>query len=187
MSKKDNPLSLWKSAYSIKYYFKHPISGFKNIYWYVRNFYHRGKYGYAYFDVWNWYHWWTNVGAEALRYLANNGSAYPATDPWNSKLQWEAYLYNLAGKLNWCEKSCEIDCHGDRNEYNVMRNQIYEHRRNKRANEFDWKTTTFETTEDEDDVIRKYWEREAELAKEDEQKRSEIFAEIGRRLPRFWD
>ena len=68
-----------------------------------------------------------------------------------------------------------------------MRNQIYEQRRKKRANEFEWDTTTYETTEAEDEVIRKYWLREEELTKEDEQRRAEIFAEIGRALPRFWD
>lgn len=187
MKKKRNPLSLLEPKYPIIYYLKHPIKGAKDIYWNVRNFYHRGKYGYAYVDVWNWYHWWVTAGAEALRYLADHHAGYPGCDLWDTPKRWEAYLLSMADQLDWCAKSCEIDCHENRNEFTRMRNQIYEQRRKKRANEFEWDTTTYETTEAEDEVIRKYWLREEELTKEDEQRRAEIFAEIGRALPRFWD
>ena len=59
------------------YYLKHPGVLLREIRCNVRDFVHRGRYGYAATDVWEWYTWWTNVGAESLRYLAEHACGFP--------------------------------------------------------------------------------------------------------------
>lgn len=104
---KKNDLSVWTFPYRKSYYLTHPWKWFKDIYWNVRNFWHRGRYGYAYVDVWNWYHWWPKAGAEALRYLAEHNSGYPDYAPWETMEKWKAYLLETADKLDWCIESCD--------------------------------------------------------------------------------
>lgn len=170
---KKNNLSLWTFSYRKSYYFTHPWKWFEEIYWNIRNTIHRGRYGFAYADVWSWYSWWSRVGAEALRYLAEHHHGYPGYEPWDTPEKWDEYLVELADKLDWCADSCEMDCHEKTNEY---------------WNAF-LETSSFlkKRTPEENEIAKKYWERENELTEQDEQKRAEIFAEIGRLLPRFWD
>ena len=158
-------------SYCKKYYITHPLKLTKEIYSKIKGFIHRGKYGYAYVDVWNWYDWWTKVGANALRYLAERGCGY--STECNSMEEWQDYLNNLADKLDWCRKSCEIGCHEDRNEYSKYRKEICAKKGN--------------TTAEDQKILEKYWQREEELVKEDDNTRAEIFAEIGRNLPKLWD
>ena len=160
-------------SYCKKYYVAHPLKLIKEIYSNIKSFIHRGKYGYAYIDVWNWYDWWTKVGANALRYLAEHGCGY--STEYNSMEEWQNCLNNLADNLDWCRKSCEIGCHEERNEYSDLRKEICIKLQNRQS-----------TAEDQD-ILKKYWDREEELVKEDDETRTEIFAKIGRNLPKLWD
>lgn len=55
--KKKNKLSLFRLDRKASYYICHPWKFFHELWWDVRNFFHRGRYGYAYTDVWGFYHW----------------------------------------------------------------------------------------------------------------------------------
>lgn len=107
MGKKKNELSVMYLSFRKIYYLKHPLKFLREIYWNIRNFIHRGKYGYGYVDVWNWSNWWPAVGAEALRYMAEHGSGYPGREPWETPEKWRAYLLDTADKLEWCVKSID--------------------------------------------------------------------------------
>jgi hypothetical protein len=175
--KKQNPLRLNSFSYKPTYYLMHPWKWFRDLYWHIRNFIHRGRYGFAYTDVWNWYIWWPTVGAEALRYMAEHASAYPGQIPWSTPGKWKNYLLTMASKLEWAasDKSDFLsDAHDKRNEY------FGEYKKIKTDN-------PGEISDEQRQIIDQYWAREHDLELEDEIKRIEIFSEIGKNLPRFWD
>lgn len=179
---KKNKLSVWIFPYRKRYYLTHPwkiASDFRDA---IQNFFHRARYGYAYSDVWEWYNWWTSVGAEALRYLAKHGHGYPGYPPWETPEKWYEHLNELANNLEWCATAGEFCNHEEQNEYHK-----------------DWEEMQNRTRRTEDDVTwhdldvkdkilnKKYWAREQELVQQEEDRRAEIFAELGRNLPRYWD
>ena len=177
--KKDNPLSLWRFAYKPSYYVKHPFKWIKDIYWNFRNFIHRGRYGYAYTDVWNWCSWFPTVGAEALRYLAKHGDSYPSVSPWETPKKWKSYLMEMANNLEWCRTCCEIAPahHEKQNQYFQAMNEMRKRHPIRRL----------DATENDIALIKKYWDREEELSKQDIEECVSIFSEIGKNLGRFWD
>ena len=65
-----NELSVWTFPYRKGYYLTHPWKWFNDLYWNIRNFWHRGRYGFAYVDAWNWFDWWPKAGAAALEHIA---------------------------------------------------------------------------------------------------------------------
>ncbi|MBP5423945.1 MAG: hypothetical protein J6Y78_16050 [Paludibacteraceae bacterium] len=182
---KKNNLSLWTFSYKKSYYLTHPWKLLRDVRINISNMIHRMRYGYAYSDVWNFFNWWTSVGAEALRYLAVHGCGYPGDDPWETPEKWEKYLEDLADKLYWCGESCNWFEH-EENEYKKERNSICAKRR-RTGKKQGMLTEWYEPTYDEQEIIEKYWNREKELEELDEQKRAEIFKEIGKVLPRLWD
>lgn len=177
--RKKNPLKLRVRSYRAGYYLTHPWKYIQDLYWNLRNFFHRGRYGFAYSDVWSWYSWWTTVGAESLRYMAENGHGYPGVEPWETYDKWCRYLNRLANDLDWARETCDItpSHHNHQNTFYPAVEEIRRRTKNDR---------TKMTLQDEE-IVKKYWEREEELAKEDSEQCAEIFAEIGRNLGRFWD
>ena len=83
-----NKLSVWTYSYRKSYYLTHPKILFHDIYWNFRNWWHRGKYGFGYVDAWNFNNWWVEVGASALRYIADHGDGYPGVEPWDTCNKW---------------------------------------------------------------------------------------------------
>ena len=174
-----NPLSLWKMPCKKTYYLTHPFKWINDIYWNIRNFIHRGRYGFAYSDVWQWFWWWPTVGAEALRYMAENGHGYPTVAPWGTPEKWHRYLRYKASELDWCADTCDIapDHHHYQNEFYQAMEEIRKRTNSNRA---------LMTAQDEE-IVKKYWNREEELSKADSEQCAKIFAEIGQNLGRFWD
>ncbi|MDT3388622.1 MAG: hypothetical protein LIR46_12820 [Bacteroidota bacterium] len=177
--KKENKLSLWKLSYRKSYYWTHPLKWIKDVYWNIRNFIHRGQYGFAYSDVWGWYYWWPTVGAEALRYLMEHHSAYPGYEPFETPEKWEEYLRKIIENLEWCVESCEPGNHSE--EQNCYK-KAYDAQLMSPTR---WSNHSSDSEDSE--LIKKYWDRELELEVEDTEKRSLIFSEIGKELGRFWD
>lgn len=186
--KKKNPLSLFELSYRKTYYFTHPVRFVKEIWRDILNFFHRGRYGYSCVDVWGFYYWWATAGAEALRYMAKHHCGYPGTDEYSTPEAWEKHLNELADQLDWCRKSCDLTSHEKSNEYWKILNAIYENKRTTGTDDRGFIFTKLShLTPEEEDVIRRYSEREEELALEDDEKRAAIFEAIGRNLGRYWD
>lgn len=183
---KKNKLSVWSTPYRKSYYWTHPWKWIHCIYWNIRNFIHRGQYGYAYVDVWNWYFWWMTVGAEGLRYLADHGQSYPGNDKWDTPEKWHDYLTALADKMQWCADSFDIAGHQE-NEYYQMHEEIIRNRMERAKDDDGYFCTRVNATPEEEDILKRYYKREEELVKDDDVKRNEIFREIGENLGRFWD
>ena len=184
---KKNKLSVWTWPYRKSVYICKPWRWFRELWINLTNFIHRGRYGFAYSDVWEFASWWPMVGAAALRYFAENGYGYPGCEPWETPEAWKAHLLKLADDLDWCVDSQDILYTDDKNEYKEQMDEINKrcHREEKDENGM-WHTWLEMT--DADKVIRdKYFEREKELIEQQTEKRIKIFEEIGRNLPRYWD
>ena len=180
MSKK-NPLSVWSYPYKKTYYLTHPWKWWHDTYWNIRNWIHRANKGFAYTDCWNFCDYYPRVGAEALRYLARHNSGYPGTKPWNT-------LEYLANRLERCANCQDILFGEDRNEY---KDELDEIMRKTRLIKEDANGNTIlshtDFTPEEEEIRKKYWEREKEIRDADQAYIRETYRWIGEDLPHFWD
>lgn len=184
---KQNKLSLWDFSYRKSYYLTHPWKWFKDLYWNIRNFWHRGRYGYAYVDVWGFCEWYPRVGAAALRYLAKNKSSYPGTKPWYTPEEWTKYLEYMANRLDRCADSQDILFGVDRNEYKDKLNEIMCETRKITYNDDGTVTHSFDLTPEQEVIRKKYWEREKEIREADQQYIEETYKWLAEDLGHFWD
>ena len=185
--KKENPLTIWSFPYNKRYYLIHPWKLAKDIYWNIRNFWHRGRFGYAYVDVWNFCNWYPRVGAEALRYLALHKHGWPACKPWKTSEEWTEYLNYLANRLQRCADSQDILFGEERNEYH----DAYEASITKAYREEKGKDglihSHYDFTPEDDEIRKKYWERDAEIRKADHQYIIDTYKMLADDLERLWD
>ena len=173
--------------YRKRYYLTHPWKIVKDIYWNIRNFWHRGRFGYAYVDVWNFCDWYPRVGAEALRYLALHNCGYPGHPPWETPEKWRAHLNEMANKLQRCADFLDSDCETDeRNEYKKEYEEIIG-RTYKTEKDGKWIRTHFDMTPEEQELCNKYYERQKELQEVDKRYAREVFGFLGENLGRYWD
>ena len=171
-------LKLWTYPFRKTYYLTHPWMFLKDTYWNFRNWWHRGKYGFAYVDAWNWCDWWTKVGAEALRYIADHGNGYPGIDPWNTHKQWKEYLKNTATKL----ESCVISHTDDENEFSKEFEEMVDRCTRTEDNKM-W----LDMTPENENKKKKYFNRIKELCEERVEARRQFFNELAENLDRYWD
>lgn len=177
---KKNELSVWTYPYKRSYYVLHPWRWFYDVYWNFRNWWHRGKYGFAYVDVWEWGRWWPKVGAEALKHMKEHGSGYPGAEPFETPEKWDAYLTRLINSLEWCSYSQDDETH---NEYYEEFRKMCENCRKETDDGI-----VYEPMNDADKLVRdKYFTREMEIQEKNDKRRADILAEIGKILPRIWD
>lgn len=185
---KKNPLSIWTFPYSRRYYVTHPWHWFYDAYWNIRNFWHRGKYGYAYTDVWNLGDWAPRVIAEALRYLAEHSHGYPGHIPWETPEKWCAHLNELANKMQRCADFMDSDFKLDeRNEYKKAFEEMLEGAWRESKDERGLISTHFEMTDEDKELRDKYYKRQEELQKVDKRYAREVFGYFGENLGRWWD
>ena len=184
---KQNPLSVWSYPYKKTYYLTHPWKWMKDLYWNMRNFIHRGRYGYAYVDVWNFCDWYPRVGAEALRYLARHNSGYPGTKPWNTMEEWREYLEYLANRLQRCADSQDILFGQERNEYQEELDEIMKKRLVITHNDDGSVTHSHTLTPEEEEIRKKYWAREKEIRDADQTYIEETYKWLAEDLGHMWD
>ena len=184
--KKDNQLSVWSFPYRKQYYLTHPWKWFNDAYWNIRNFWHRGKYGFAYVDVWDFCTWYPRVGAAALRYLAKHGNGYPGFEPWDTPEKWESHLHQMAEDLEKCALTNDI-CYSDKdNEYAEAFHNMNTNRQ-RRENPDGSITTWTELTDEQKDLRDKYFARMQEIDKEYDEFNKNTYTTIGTMIRRYWD
>ena len=185
--RKKNLLSVWTLACRPSYYLTHPHKFIHEVYWNFRNWIHRANYGYAYVDYYNFCEWYPRVGAAALRYLAKNTNGYPGIKPWATMKEWRAYLEYMANRLDRCANSMDILFGEERNEYKDELEEIMK-RREKRTEHEDGSVTVSHTlTPEEEEIRKKYWDREAEIRGADNEYNKQTYKWLAEDLPYFWD
>ena len=100
---------------------------------------------------------------------------------------WREYLEYLANRLERCANSMDIGFGEERNEYAEMMDEIMRHRREEIHNEDGSVTIKHELTPEEEDIRKRYWEREKEIRTADQKYIEETYAMISKNLSRFWD
>ena len=184
---KENKLSVWTFPYRKKYYLTHLWKWFNDLYWNIRNFWHRGRYGYAYVDVWNFCDWYPRVAAAALRYMRDHHTGYPGIKPWETPEAWSEYLDYLSKRLDRCADSHDICFGEERNEYKDELDEIMKNRLVITHNNDGTVTHSHTLTPEEEEIRKKYWEREHEIRNADRQYEIETFKWLAEDLNQFWD
>jgi len=184
----DNKLSVFTFQCRKSYYLTHPWRWFKELYHNIRNFVHRGKYGYAFVDVWDFCEWYPRVGAAALRYLADHASGYPGIPPWDTPEQWHDHLIDMARNLEKCADTLDICYTDDKNEYaeqfHMMSNSLRRHSKDPVTGCY---CTFTEESPEFMELRDKYFAREKELEAEYKEFRMNVGAALFDNLARYWD
>jgi len=102
--------------------------------------------------------------------------------------EWREYLEYLANRLERCANSMDICFGEERNEYKEMMDEIMKKTRLIKRDE-NGHTVISHTdfTPEEEDIRKRYWAREEEIRKADEEYNKETFRWLGEDLPRLWD
>ena len=185
--KKENPLSVWTFYYRKSYYLMHPWKWIKDLYWNIRNFWHRGRYGYAYTDVWGFCEWYPRIGAEVLRYLAEHHHGYPGVKPWESAEDWRKYLEYLANRLQRCADSMDICFGSERNEYKDEFDKSFKCAYIEEKGEDGLIHARYNFTPKEEELHKKYWAREEEIRDADDAYNKETYKWLAEDLGHLWD
>lgn len=148
-------------SYRKSYYLTHPWKWVSDVYWGIRNLWHRARYGYAYVDAWNMNTAWCHMGANMLIHLANKGGAYPGNEEFDTPEKWKAHLQDMAMRL---EKCANINW-DDENEY--------------------WDEYAEDFNNEE---LRQKWrERDMELKDARDSLIKETFEILGKNFDLYWD
>ena len=127
------------------------------------------------------------MGAEALRYLALHNKGYPGTKPWESIKDWREYLNYLADRLQRCADSQDILFGEERNEYKHELDEIMRATRKETHDDRGYVTISHELSPEQEEIRKKYWEREREIRDADQTYNEETYKWLAEDLGHFWD
>ena len=165
--------------YTKRHYLTHPWQWFKHLFINIRDFWYRGKNGFAPRDTWEFCDWWPRVTAAAIRYLAENANGWPDGE-FKTYEEWKDWLHSVADVL---ESTLEDNWAGQ-NEYEKDWHRIVIEDFGKHPN----LTTTSTYTEEDKERIRKlYWGREVELEEQRQKLQKETLHSVVEKLPMLWD
>ncbi len=161
MDLKVEKIPVYMFSYRKSYYLTHPWKLVKDIWYGIKNLWHRARYGYAYVDAWNMSEAWCRMGANMMLHLAQYGQAYPGGGEFDTPEKWHDHLLDMAQRLRDC---ADIDW-WDKNEV------------------WDEYEKDFENTE----LKYKWLKRQEELTNERDNLIKETFKIIGENFEMYWD
>ena len=91
-----NKYSVWYMPYNKRYLITHPWQWVRCAYRNIRDAWRRSVYGWTYGDVWDWDTWFMRVVPDMLRHMADKGSAYPGSEPFDTPEKWHDWLQHMA-------------------------------------------------------------------------------------------
>ena len=102
--------------------------------------------------------------------------------------EWREYLEYMANRLERCANSMDICFGKERNEYKEQFDEIMRKTRLiKKDENGNTVISHTESTPEEKEIRKKYWEREEEICKADHEYNIETYRWIGEDIDRFWD
>lgn len=175
--------SVWTWSYSTRYYLTHPWKWFRELFRNIKDMWHRSIYGWTWMDVWNLNDWLLGVLPDMLRHMADHGSAYPGTKPFDTATKWHNWLHSNADVLeslqekNWySQNEYEEDFH----EMSALARKVEQKHPNL--------TTTYDFNEqDMKNLAALYFQRGRELSEQREKLLAETGQELFKYLPLLWD
>ena len=181
-----NDMSLFKQECSTRYYLLHPWKWFRDLYWSCRNFIHRGKYGFAYIDVWCMDAYLLKLIPLMLRYLKDHGCGYPGTEPFETPEKYKEWLTQLAEKFENCIS--DFDEFDKRNEYAEAFIKQGDTIRKRMLEEGRFGEDVVESMTMEEKIVRnKYFDRITSLQNENDKNILEAYTELAKNHNILWD
>ena len=168
--------------YSKRYYLTHPWKWFEEIWLNLRAAYQRVTKGYCYTDVWNMDDWFLTIFPNMLRELADKHCAYPGVEPFETPEKWEAWLRDMASKLEYCGRDIDED-----NEYYEAYFKSYDMRAIMTPSTDQIISIPTVSEEERKELFKKYSARSQELTNEEQKVLEETMAELGRHFRNLWD
>lgn len=157
-----NELSLFHPNRPKSYYITHPFIWFRDIYKSLKNFYLRGRYGFAPTDAWNFDTWYPLVGAAAIKYMALNGCSFSID--YENRAAWFSFLMDLSKDLR--------ECVYDEDKENEYAADFYNGVENDNLNP---------------EIRDKYFSRLKEINDKAKSNARKIYSKIGENLFNLWD
>lgn len=105
--------SVFNYCYSCRYYLTHPWLFIKEFFQNCNHAWRRAIYGWTWEDCWNLDDWLLNILPEMLRHMADHGSGYPGSKPFETPEKWHDWLHSVADVL----ESLQEDNWYSQNEY----------------------------------------------------------------------
>lgn len=96
---KSKPISLCVFSYCKRYYLTHPWAWFKDLWVGIKNFWHRGRYGYAWVDLWNMDTYLNELIPNMLHNLAARSHGWPEGPDFPDMEDWIDALNEVATAL----------------------------------------------------------------------------------------
>lgn len=92
---KCTPIRLYVFGYNKKWYLTHPWLLVKDLWIGIKNFWHRGRYGYAWVDLWNTDTYLEELVTNMIDQLAERSHGWPQCDEWPEFEDWQNELHAL--------------------------------------------------------------------------------------------
>lgn len=97
---KEKTMPLYWFSYSKRYYLTHPWKWFHDIYVGIKNFWHRGRTGWAWVDLWNTDDYIGQLLPNMLKELATRSHGWPESEEHPTFEDWQLELRIMAKLLN---------------------------------------------------------------------------------------
>lgn len=174
-------LNVFQWPYSIRYYLTHPWKWFSQLWRNIKAAYHRIRYGWCSWDVWDWDSWFCSTTSSMLRYMTDHGSAYPGSEPFDTPEKWHDWLYEMAHRI---ERLQYDDWMEDNNEYSKDYEKTFEDDFYKEEHpNGPFLTTTYDSSLNKEEIRKKYYERCGEIHKT----RQQVLEDFGKSFFKFFD
>ena len=158
-----NKYSVWYMPYNKRYLITHPWQWIRCAYRNIRDAYRRSVYGWTYGDVWDWDGWFINTTPNMLRHMADHGSGYPGTKPFETPEKWRDWLHHIADLIETASEDWQ-------NEHNEFYRDYMDH-----------------IFENDKERSNKYFERAKELRESGEKNIAQAMKEMGEHFSKLWD
>lgn len=177
--KKNNVFYL---SYSKRYYLTHPWKLFTEFFRGCKMAYKRAVYGWCPWDVWDWDNWFMGVVPDQLRYLADNGHAYPGREPFETSEKWHEWLHHIAdlietGSEQWQDEHNEY--------YKDFMDELMN--RDVILTEIDENGNTHHKLHPKTELDKNYYNRYKELGEQGDKNIKEALAQISEHFYQMWD
>ena len=169
-------------SYSKRWYLTHPWLFFKDCWINLKNAKMRIVRGWCWSDLWDMFDYLLGLLPDMLKTLAARSMGYPGIEPFETPEKWSAWLYYIANEL---EESKE-EVYEKHNEYydeymKSLDNWEYKIIVDENGNR------TRKIIDRNEELSKKYFAREVELASDAQKRIEKCFVELGKHFQSLWD
>ena len=178
----NNVFKLW---YRPSYYFRHPIKFFKEVAANLKAAWMRATKGYCYTDVWNIDTWFCLVLPPMLRHMADYGSAYPGSEPFETPEKWHDWLHSVADVIETFND--EDFWYTTKNEFAEEWDKVSKEARVEVIDDLGHKMISYNKSDHYNEIKELYFARMKEISKERQALIENTFNELGKYFDCLWD